>query len=235
MLRSIVQIVAPRLCLICEVALTTTGDQRPAGVCDLCRERLVAPGDRERSSHTCRAESTDGQSAIGGLSAQHSPAMTVVFAFSYRPPVQNLIKDFKFRGRLDVGAGLADELARVVTSHPNPDAMVPVPLHPRRLRERGFNQATEIAKRLQIAKKLPILINNIQRNTWLGPQTGLDTKARARNVAGAFSVERSIPPHVAIIDDVITSGATTGALMTALGRRGARRFQVWALAHAVIR
>lgn len=186
----------------------------------------------QRAPPVC--EATDGPARLPAASAVRPAVINTVSAFFYQQPVQNLIKDYKFRGRLDIGAGLADELARRTSSHPIPDALVPVPLHPRRLRQRGFNQATEIARRLSLQHKIPILINNITRTHWSAPQTGLSRRERQQNVAQVFAVNRPIPAHIAIVDDVVTSGATSMALMRALHQAGGSRFQLWVLACAVI-
>jgi ComF family protein len=109
------------------------------------------------------------------------------------------------------------------------DVIVPVPLHKRRLRERGYNQSALLAVRLGAALRVPVLHNVLVRNRYTMSQTRLDAQARSRNVAGAFSCSGSGVRHrrVLLIDDVCTTGATLNACGLALREEGAH--SVWAL------
>ena len=109
-----------------------------------------------------------------------------------------------------------------------------MPLHPGRLRERGFNQAFEIARPVAAATGLPLLIRGIQRqaNTW--PQSLLAARHRYRNMRGAFRTRRGLEGmNVAIVDDVITTGATVNALAASLRDAGAGEIHAWALSRVV--
>jgi len=114
------------------------------------------------------------------------------------------------------------------------DVIIPVPLHKRRLRERGYNQSALLAERLGTAMQVPVLHNVLYRNRYTMPQTRLDAQARSRNVDGAFSCPGSgvRNKRVLLIDDVCTTGATLNACSLALRKGGAQ--SVWALtiAHA---
>jgi ComF family protein len=108
---------------------------------------------------------------------------------------------------------------------------VPVPLHARRLRERGFNQATEIASALGRALERPVLLAGIRRRGAQVAQAGRGAAERLENVATAFAVERDLAgARLAIVDDVVTTGATVNALAAALRGAGAARCDVWAVA-----
>jgi ComF family protein len=109
------------------------------------------------------------------------------------------------------------------------DVIIPVPLHKRRLRERGYNQSALLADRLGTALQVPVLHNALYRNRYTLSQTRLDAQARSRNVAGAFSCSGSgvRDKRVLLIDDVCTSGATLNACGLALRKGGAQN--VWAL------
>jgi ComF family protein len=117
---------------------------------------------------------------------------------------------------------------------PQPDCFVVVPLHAARLRERGYNQALELGKPL--ARSLGIRLESglLQRRRPTAPQTGLDAVRRRRNLRGAFRVaaEASLPAHVAVLDDVMTTGATLRECASVLRRAGVARVDVWALARA---
>ena len=133
---------------------------------------------------------------------------------------------------------MASVLADLLTERINPDALpdfiVPMPLHPTRLRERGFNQALEIARR--VAKKsdvalLPDICNRIKDTP---SQTGLPWKEREKNIRNAFSCKTDLRgKHVAIVDDVMTTGATLNELAKALRKCGAARVTGWVVARTL--
>jgi ComF family protein len=154
----------------------------------------------------------------------------VVAPFEYAAPLDGYVHALKYRGARNVGRALGLLLAPAARMG-DVDALVPVPLHPRRLRERGYNQATEISRELRQAFGLPLLLGGIERRGPYVPQTGQAAAARVRNVATAFAVVRNIAGlRIAIVDDVITTGATVNALAAALLAAGAAHCEAWAVA-----
>lgn len=164
-----------------------------------------------------------------------------IVALAYRPPVSTLVQWMKFEARLPaaltLGTLLAETLAETLAAHgdaiPRPAAIVPVPLHPSRLRMRGFNQSLEVARPVARRLGLPLLPRICERTRATAPQSGLDSRAaRRRNVAGAFRLRAPLTgvERVAIVDDVVTTGATAAALARVLRTGGARRVDVWACA-----
>ena len=115
-----------------------------------------------------------------------------------------------------------------------PELLLPVPLHRTRLRQRGYNQALELAKPLARLLGVPLCRDLLQRQRGTAAQTELDAVARRRNVRGAFAVRAGValPTHVAILDDVMTTGATLAECARVLKRAGVQRVDVWALARA---
>ncbi len=112
-----------------------------------------------------------------------------------------------------------------------PEVLVPVPLHRARLAERGYNQALEIARVLSRGLGLPVDHGCCERILATLPQAGLDEGARRRNIRGAFSARRPLSwRHLAILDDVVTTGNTVEELARVLRRAGAARIEVWAVA-----
>lgn len=159
-------------------------------------------------------------------------------AFRYQSPVKQLLNRFKHDGRLECGRLLAVLLADQLILQKSaieslaawPDAIMPVPLHWRRLQQRGFDQGLEIAKVLSKQLSLPIYTGlRRQRNT--PSQQGLGLAERQRNLQGAFMV-RKPPPyrHIALVDDVLTTGSTTDAIGQLLSRHGVEHIQLWAIA-----
>ena len=114
---------------------------------------------------------------------------------------------------------------------PAPDLLVAPPLNPSSLRVRGFNQAHEIAKAVAGQRGLNCALGGIVRVRETPPQHGLGRRARRRNLRGAFRCELPVGGlRIAIVDDVVTTGATAEALSRALKAAGAARVDVWAIA-----
>jgi len=158
--------------------------------------------------------------------------------FPYISPFDHFVQAAKFKGKLStarlLGQLLAQQLVNCIEQLDSlPDGLVPVPLHPSRQRERGYNQAYEmtlpVAKRLQI----PIFGKLATRITATPPQTSLSLKQRKKNLQNAFQVHDDLTDlHIAIIDDVMTSGATTNALARKLKQAGAKQVSVWCFCRA---
>lgn len=175
--------------------------------------------------------------AICGECLQKPPPFDRVRSLClYTYPVDTLIQGYKFGGQRAYGRALADALARHLawqlagTGWEKPDCLIPCPLHRRRLWERGFNQAAEIAEWLGNALDIPIDYRLIERQRATGAQAGLSRRERLRNLRDAFRVRGKPPAHIALIDDVFTTGATATALAERLRNAGAKRIEVWTLA-----
>jgi ComF family protein len=160
------------------------------------------------------------------------PFERVEAPFSYAAPVDHLIHAFKFRADLAAGRLLAQLLVGHVRRRSElPELLLPVPLHPARLGERGFNQAHELARLVGRKLAIPVAPTLLTRTRHTPPQHGLAAKARRANVRGAFALSRPLPArHVALIDDVFTTGQTATELARVLRRAGAERVEVWVLA-----
>jgi len=157
-------------------------------------------------------------------------------ALSYAWPVPTLVADLKFRGRLATGRLLAELMGDTLEAEgaERPGLILPVPLHPARQRERGFNQALEIARPLAKRLGAPVVPGLCRRTRPTRPQTELERRARKRNVRGAFHLVH--PPgvdQVAVLDDVVTTGSTVGEIARLLKAAGAVRVEVWCAARAV--
>jgi ComF family protein len=151
--------------------------------------------------------------------------------FLYRPPVDELIAQLKYRGELPLGRLLARQLSSRVAGG-RLDLLLPMPLHRTRLRQRGFNQAAELCRTLSRDTDTPWATDALVRVQAGNPQRGSSRRQRQRNVRNAFrwAAARPCPPRVALVDDVITTGATARAAATCLKRAGAEWVEVWAIA-----
>ncbi len=153
--------------------------------------------------------------------------------FLYQPPVDYLIQVLKFRRKLYSARLLGELMAEHLICAKRPEAIVPVPLHSARLRQRGFNQALELARPLSRALGVPLMPQLCQRRFDTASQTGMDARARCRNLKGAFSVSGVAGlSHVAIVDDVMTTGSTVEMLALTLKRGGVARVSVWVCARS---
>jgi len=152
----------------------------------------------------------------------------------YEFPCDGLVRALKYHARL----ALAGFFARRLASRPLPkiDLVVPMPLHPKRLAERGFNQALEIARGVARHLGRPIEPRGVLRVKNTVPQTGLPYEERAKNVRGAFLCKLDLSgASIAVVDDVMTTGATLNELARALKRAGATRVENLVIARTVPR
>ncbi len=211
-------------CLLC-------GAESGAGLlCAPCAAELpVLPEPCPR----CALPSTAG--AVCGSCLNHPPHFDGTLAlWRYEFPCDRLIQALKYRARL----ALAAYFARSLASRPLPkvDFIVPMPLHSRRLTERGFNQALEIAR--GVARHLGVKIEprGVLRVKDTLPQTKLPYEERAKNMRGAFLCKLDLSgASVGVVDDVMTTGATLNELAQALKRAGATRVENFVIARTVQR
>ncbi len=187
--------------------------------CERCAIPLPAPG-------------------VCGQCQQSPPSFDAARAlFYYREPLDQLIKGLKFGGKLHNARLLGQLMAErwQGSAAMQFDAIVPVPLHPARLRQRGFNQALELARPLAKALELPLLPQLSQRLRDTTPQLGQSAKARRRNLNGAFAVTMPDPAsirRVIVVDDVMTTGSTAELLAKALKQAGVEWVELWLCARA---
>jgi ComF family protein len=148
-------------------------------------------------------------------------------------PIQGLVHGLKYHDRFDharlLGSLMAEALVRREVEMP--DVVIPVPLHWRRLMKRGYNQAAVLAAAIARVVPVPVEMSCAHRVRETADQIGMDAAARRRNVEGAFEVRRDLSGlRVALLDDVMTTGATLGALAAAAREAGADWVEVWAAA-----
>lgn len=214
----------PPACLLC-------GSTTRMSICAGCLTDL--PWHDVPQCPVCATPTPRGE--VCGRCLKHPPAYDhTLAALTYRFPLDRLIPRLKYQARLAVAPALADSLARTVADAPRPDRVIPMPLHPTRLRERGFNHAGEIARDVADALALPLDIESCQRIRDTPPQQALKLDARRRNVRNAFICREILrDEHVAIVDDVMTSGASLDELAATLKRAGARKVSNWVVTRAL--
>ena len=199
--------VQSRLCTPCAASLP----RLPAARCRICALPL-----------------TSG-SVCGGCTRQPPAYDSVSAPFAYAFPVDSLIHALKYRGNLSIAPLLAEALAGI--SAPAVDALIPLPLAPGRLRERGFNQALELARIAGRTLGIRVLPHACRKVADTPPQAALPWKERAGNIRGTFVCDADLRGmRVAIVDDVMTTGATLNELARNVKRAGAVHVSGWIVA-----
>jgi len=201
----------PQNCVLCD----SPAARHP--LCSACEAALPRLPER---CPVCAMPSNG--SLICGSCLRKPPAFDATLAaLPYLFPVDRLIGAFKFHARLQLAPWFAALLAPLL---PSVDALIALPLHRTRIAERGFNQAHEIARRLASRTRTPLLIRGLTRTRQTDEQSRLPPGERERNVRGAFHCRSSLSgKSVALIDDVMTTGATLNECAKTLKRSGAGR------------
>jgi ComF family protein len=211
-------------CVLCLAAA------RDGMLCEACAADLARGGE---ACARCALPLPAAQAGCAACRGQRFAFDRAIACFDYRFPLDRLVQRFKYAGDLALGRRLARSLAEIAAREPRPDLLVVPPLSPARLRGRGFNQALEIARevggRLRVGVATELLVR--QRET--PAQAGLGRRARRANLRGAFACTGSLEgTRVAIVDDVLTTGATADTIARVLKTAGAESVAVWALARA---
>jgi len=172
---------------------------------------------------------------ICGQCLRHPPAFDhTEAAYAYAFPLDALVKHCKYQGALEFTEFFARALHEHLAPRDTADVIIPMPLHPERLAERGFNQATEIGRRLARKLALPCLAEGTRRLRNTPPQAGLDLKTRRRNLRGAFHCDLDLSgQRVALVDDVMTSGTSLNELAKVVKGCGAASVSAWVVARTV--
>lgn len=159
---------------------------------------------------------------------------SVRIAYVFEGSLRHALHQLKYRRRRRVARPLGALMAAHLRLHPLPcDALIPVPLHPQRLKERGFNQAELLAREVAAATGFPLMVGPLERIRATSQQALLDVAGRIENVADAFVWRGPAPPaRVVLVDDVLTTGATVNACAAALRAGGAREVYALALARS---
>ncbi len=219
----------PQDCQLC-------GAPFPAAICDLCAGDLpirLAQGCR------CCAQIGDVESLEGEICGDclaDPPKFDVVqSAFSYAFPLDKLLQSFKFNANLALLNLFVDHFVNALKNNAAtmPDVIIPMPLAKRRLATRGFNQSALLAR--GIGKRLHIKVEShgLLRVRETPPQAGLDRAARLVNMKGAFDCAQNLAGlRIALVDDVMTTGATMSDAARALKKQGAATVDAWAIARA---
>jgi ComF family protein len=232
-LKPIERIALPSICLLCAAPAT----QADTDLCNGCR--LDLPSNQNACIRCAVPLGGSSLSRVCGACLRKPPRVAATHTgFRYEFPVNHLLRSLKYGGGLEnsrvLGKLLAEHLLNIRRDD-MPECVLPVPLGEARFRERGFNQATEIAHVVAHRMQLPLRTDVISRIRDTPVQAGLDRIARRKNLRNAFAVQQPFAfKHVAILDDVVTTGSTADELARVLLRAGANRVELWAVARVAL-
>ena len=217
----------PAHCVLCGARNPFDGTgHRFCAACDAELPRLPAHHCR-----VCAIPLTSGETC--GTCLDRPPLYDCVSApYAYAFPVDALIRAYKYGRDLTLAPVLGGAMAAATSG--GVDAIIPMPLADARLRERGFNQAHELARHAGRRLAVPVLPHACRRTVDTAPQAALPWAERSRNVRGVFVCDANLAGmHVAIVDDVMTTGATLNELAGNLKRAGAARVSAWIVARTL--
>ena len=221
----------------------------PPGSCCLCDAPVVHAWDLcgacslelPRSSHRCRICALPlgnaGDDLCGHCMKQKPAFDQCLTVYAYAHPMDYLVRRFKYHQDLQVGRLLGQLWQQDVLARPEylidpPQCLLPVPLHPNRLRQRGFNQALEMIRPAAKSLNIPVSTAACARIVDTAQQSSMTAKNRKTNIKHAFSANLSSAYHIAVIDDVMTTGATADAVAHCLKQAGVEKVSIWVLARA---
>jgi ComF family protein len=236
LVRSIIDFCFPALCLLCRKFLSTPAEQHVCAACldafpfirgVLCPRCGIPFVSQEGSDHLCSR-------CISKTPFYDSARSIGVYAGVLRHAIHQFKYDHRSLLSVPLGAMLSEQGRAVLKTHEY-DVIMPVLLHPRRVRQRGFNQSLSLARTVAQAWGIAIEREGLKRTRWTDPQTMLPEKDRVRNVRGAFAYQGQgvTRKTVLLIDDVYTSGSTVNECAKVLKKQGAGRVDVLTLARTL--
>ena len=223
--QQIISCLLPYHCFICEEKT-----KPPVELSDDCLAMII------QQQYRCQrcAKRLSSSTSLCGNCISHPPYFDKIICLGdYDSLLKDLIIRLKFQQKLSISKLLGLLLSQQLKTQNQPQALIAVPLPRRRLAQRGFNQAFEIAKTVSKTLAIPLDKHLCQRQRYTPPQTSLPAKKRAANVRNAFKLN-SLPTsqHIAIIDDVVTTGSTVNEISSLLKAHGVTTIEVWCIARA---
>ena len=218
------QAIDPKLCPGCQHQL-----QASQIFCPRCLERLV------RANNACRlcGLENQGDGEICAVCLYDPPRWQHLIApLQYRGLARELLLLLKFSGSLYLANSLASTLVKSFSRTTSlPEVLLPVPLHHNRFIERGFNQALEIARILSLQLDIRLDTQSLRRVRDTHAQAGLSANQREKNILKAFTCNKDTAyRHVAVVDDIVTTGSTANEITKTLHRAGIKTVEIWGLA-----
>lgn len=220
---------------------STLFSQHNCLLCGTCSGDLLCPPCTKSLPHlpaehcpVCLLPVAAGQ--VCGTCLSKPPAYRHVrAAFQYAFPIDALIQAFKYQKNLTIAPVLSQFMIEMARNTSRPDLIIPMPLHPKRLRERGFNQAVELSRPIAKHLNIPLYSNICTRIKNTPAQAALPWKARQKNIRNVFACTQDLTgKKIAIVDDVMTTGTTLNELAHILRKQGAAEVYGWVVARSML-
>lgn len=216
----------PQFCILCSSA-----QKGMLAICTDCLHEL--PWHTHEHCPQCGLPSTSNH--ICGHCLSSPPAFDVTQAlFRYEYPLDAMLQRYKYGHQLTMAETFGELMANSILASARPDVIIPMPLHPQRLQERGFNQAVEIGRVVAKRLQLPLDIQSCTRIKLAPPQVSLPLKERVKNMRNAFACHTNLDGlRIALLDDVMTTGASLNALASVVKAAGAAYVECWTVARTL--
>jgi ComF family protein len=214
----------PQACLLCKAQ-----SNRDSSICQDCLDDL--PWHSAASCQQCGLNSYEGQQCGSCIAASPDFDKTKAL-FNYEFPINVMLQHYKYRHSLPIAQSFASMMLRFKSASQF-DLIIPMPLHPQRLKERGINQSLEIARLLSKPLNIPMR-HACERIKFSAPQASLPMKDRVNNMKGAFICNEDLTGrNLILLDDVMTTGASLNALAKAVKAKGAAHVECWLIARTL--
>ncbi|STX29468.1 competence protein ComF [Legionella beliardensis] len=220
-----------RLTAVC--ALCNQYHREQFAICKPCLE-LISP--LTYACSICRLPLPNNSLQQCGYCIRQKPVFDYVLAaYSFDEPLRTLIHNFKYHQALHLKSLLAKLMLDALPTSPyRPDCLIPIPMHPNRLYQRGFNQTVELTKLLAKRLAIPMDLNVVHKKINTLPQASLSGAQRRRNLKSSFIAKPNPYQHVTIIDDLMTTGSTANEVARLLKKQQIEHVDIWCLARATI-
>lgn len=214
----------PIICLLCQ-----TKHYARQAICQSCFHQF--PKLHAPCPLCAMPNSPDGPC---GKCLKHKPITdNIHISYPFTEPLRGLIHTFKYEKGLYLKSFLSQLMLQALQDTQKPECLIPIPLHPKRLQERGFNQSLLLTQHLGRLLSIPIDFKSCKKIKHTVPQATLEAKARQQNLSHTFQTAPLPYQHIALIDDVYTTGSTVKALTKILKTQGIKRVDVWCIARTI--
>ncbi len=217
----------PSICQLCNQFHKGT-----LAVCSLCIDLIPSIGP---SCQHCAYPLPDSHHLICGTCIKKIPYFDRAFiAYTFEEPLRSMLHDFKYNNGLFLGSFLSHLMIQALPNTPIlSQCLIPVPMHPKKIKQRGFNQAVILAKLLSKRLNIPYDLMSCQKVKNTLPQASLDSEQRRKNLIQSFQTIPLPYQHVTLVDDLLTTGSTANELARTLKQSGVKRVDIWCCARTV--
>lgn len=216
----------PKICILCHQF-----HRDNTAVCQFCIALL--PHFTQSCTH-CACPLFDPHYSLCGRCIKKKPAIDkTLIQYHFEEPLRSLIHQFKYHQQIHLASFLADLIVHAWQKEKTrPQCLIPVPLHPQKTRQRGFNQSLLLTKHVAKKTQVPYDLTVCKKIKNTVAQASLNSQERTKNLKGAFQINANTYEHVALIDDLLTTGSTANELATLLKRAGVKTVELWCCARA---